>query len=191
NRGGALPGAAATRSRNHWIVLSTLPTSTTNITGFFAMIRGSSLRTLSIAAARSSRRSHADTARMVLSLTTSEHLSSLGEEMLDDRPEAERGEERQSADDRDHTHEQHDEERAGGGQRSGSGRDRFLAGKTTCDRERGDDHPEPSRQHDETEGRVVPSRVGIQPRERGAVVSGCAREGIEDLGKPVRTGVVA
>ena len=65
--GGAAPGEGATRSRSQMSVVRTLPTSTTNMTGLRAIIRGSSLRRLSTSAARRTRalpgRDGADTLR--------------------------------------------------------------------------------------------------------------------------------
>ena len=50
NQVGAAPAAGAMTSRNQISVVTTLPTSTTNMTGFLATCCGDSLRRLAIAA---------------------------------------------------------------------------------------------------------------------------------------------
>ncbi len=106
------PELPPNRSRSRTRVVRTLPTSTTNITGFFATCRGVSLRKLSTTAGPSSSRSKMEGAFARVDVVISVHLSSRGEEVLDDRPEAERGEERQRADDQHDADEQPGEQRA-------------------------------------------------------------------------------
>src|SRR5262245_4589880 len=147
NHAGIAEADGASRSRIQMSVVSTLPTSTTNMTGFFAIRRGSSFHTLSFAAARRIGPSQAETARTFLSPMASVHLSGLRDEVLDDRAQAERREERERADDHDHADEQHREERAVGRQRAQPRRRRLLARQHAGDAEGGDDHQEASRQH--------------------------------------------
>ena len=83
-------------------VVSTLPISTTNITGLRAIVRGCSLRNESPIARRTICGSQID----LCCAWPSEHLPRVHHEVLDDRAEAERGKERQRADDHDHADEQ-------------------------------------------------------------------------------------
>src|SRR5262249_47993000 len=105
NHVGRAPAEGATRSRSQMRVGSTLATSTTNMTGFFAITRGSSLRRLSTRAARIRGPSQAETARTLLLLMGSEHLSGVGQEMLDDRAQAEGRKESEGSDDHYHAYE--------------------------------------------------------------------------------------
>ena len=124
-------GPPATRSRKNSTVVSTLPTSTTNITGLRATWRGDSLRTLSTAArlrirTRESkappprsgtvlprgRRSARGLSRVVMSV----RLSCESHEVLGHRAQAQRREESQRPDDEDHRRQQHREQQAVGGE---------------------------------------------------------------------------
>ena len=114
----ARPGSARSRRAARRAVVRTLPTSTTNITGFLAIGRGASLRTLSsaargrICAVEERDGACAGTGHGIASGQKS--FPFVGEEVLDDRAERERGEEGERADDHDDAHEQHGEERAVG-----------------------------------------------------------------------------
>ena len=87
NQSGA-PEPPPNRSRSSTSVVSTLPTSTTNMTGFFATWRGASLRKLSSAAGCEERRVEAARAVARVEAAISVHLSGRREEVLDDRAEA-------------------------------------------------------------------------------------------------------
>src|SRR3954447_14307463 len=107
-------------SRTRMTVVSTLTTSSTNITGFFISTRGSSLTTaapiagMTILASNSAEtgclRACEDSIDVTPRLVRREQSSGGHREMLDDRAERERGEERQSADDEDHADQQADEQ---------------------------------------------------------------------------------
>src|ERR1700676_4111181 len=101
-------------------VVSALPTSTTNITGFLATTRGSSL----VMESRSARLTIGGSKsglgfalsamlppRARIAPVALENGARLHEEVLDDGAEGERREEGQRADDEDDADEQHDEER--------------------------------------------------------------------------------
>src|SRR5262245_61596299 len=180
NQAGSAPAGRSTTDWSQISVVRTLPISTTNITGFLIISRGSSFRKLSTIAARRTAGSHAETARTLLEDMASEHLSGLRSEVLDDRPQAEGREESQGADDHDDPHQQGREQRAPRGKRPGAGGSSLFPGQDPRDRERGDDHPEPADQHGQAEGGVVPGRIRVQAAERRAVVSGAAGEGVED-----------
>ena len=93
-------------------VVRTLPTSTTNITGFFAIVRGSSLRK------RIDERlaNNLEVQRLCLSAMTFSPLllkkrSVVKKQMLEDGAKTERWEKRQCADDQNHAREQNCEKR--------------------------------------------------------------------------------
>src|SRR5262245_13178761 len=153
NQSGAMRALPATRARKKRRVVSTLPTSTTNITGFLATSRGDSLTKLSLTARlRMSRSNRAgDFAAASMSVALSGH----GREVFGDRSEGQRREERQRADDENHRDEQRREQRAVGGEGAGPGRDDLLAQHRPRDRHHRDDHQEPAREHREAERRVV------------------------------------
>src|SRR5262245_64884083 len=98
------------RSRIRTSVVSTLPTSTTNITGFRSMCFGFSLTNASLMARRTIGGSKSG---RFLRLDISEHLAAQHREVLDERPERERREESQGADDEDHADEENHEEWTG------------------------------------------------------------------------------
>src|ERR1700733_4517105 len=129
-----------TRSRRKITVVSAATTSTTNITGFLIISRGSSLaKAEPIAGNTIFGSSIAETGTRFFSfmvsmeVTPKENLSEQGvgiaSEMLDDRPERQRREEGETADDQDHADHEADEQAAGGRQRAGGGRNRLLAGQ--------------------------------------------------------------
>ena len=68
--------------------------------------------------------------------------------------------------------------------------DCLLLGQEAGQRQHRDDHREAAEQHREPEHRVVEEVVAGEPGERAAVVAGGRGEGVEDLGQPVRSGVV-
>ena len=172
-------------------MVRTLPTSTTNMTGFLAISRGSSLRRLSSERRPQERPFPGGDGAHVLVAHGSEHLSGLRQEVLDDRAQAEGREERQGAHDHDHAHEQGREERARWSAACpGPGGTDFLPGQDARRwpaRARSSEAPD---QHGQAEGDVVPGRVGVEPGERRAVVAGGAGEGVEDLAEAVGPRVV-
>ena len=115
------PRAASSAKRT---VVSTLPTSTTNITGFFAIVRGWSLRSASTIAPRTMPGSQIDLdfAWVDIRIPDLRH-----QQVLDDRTEAEGREKRQRADDDDDADEQRREQR--GRHREGA---RATAGSASC-----------------------------------------------------------
>ena len=95
-------------SRSHISVVSTLPISTTNMTGFLITWRGVSLRKLSQIAGRmisgsNKERSFKRVSAMLV------NLSCLSQKVFNDRTECQRREESQRPDDDDDADEQHDE----------------------------------------------------------------------------------
>src|SRR6266508_4060302 len=184
-------------SRTNRIVVSTLPTSTTNMTGLRAWTRGWSLRKLSTSAPRTMAGSNKDllgrgwrsrallpTGRVTVSMWL------LQTQMLDDGTEREGGEEREAGDDEgDADHHAAEQRRVGreGPRRRGR---RLLAGHRAGDGEHRDDEEEPADEHRQPQRRVVPVGGGRESGEGRAVVVRRRRERVEDLRQPVRPRIV-
>src|SRR6516162_3368445 len=110
----------------------TAPTSTTNITGFFDMIRGFSFQNDSTIAVRRIFRSVIDALFAVaLVMVSSKRLPRVHQEMLEDRSQTQRGEKRQRAHNQDYGNQQHREQRAGYRKRSQRLRDVLFGRKVS------------------------------------------------------------
>ena len=121
----AAAGAASCTSRT---VVSTLPTSTTNITGFCAIVRGCSLRERVDDRARG----RCADPRSIALRVRARHQNTCPlrhQQVLDDRAEAEGREERQRADDHDDADQQRREQR-----RRHRERARATAARASCGR---------------------------------------------------------
>src|SRR3984885_7491941 len=135
------PSPPVTTSRRKITVVSAATTSTTNITGFLTISRGSSLaKAEPIAGKTIFGSSIAETGTCFCSFMVSMDVTpkerskqgvGVAGEMLDDRAERERREEGQAADDQDHADDQADEQAARGRQGTGRGWDRLLARERT------------------------------------------------------------
>src|SRR4030088_1808789 len=188
-----------TRSRRKITVVSAATISTTNITGFLIISRGSSLTKDDASAGMTIFGSSiAETGTrfcnfMVSMDVTPNDRSEQGvgvhRKMLDDRAERERREEGETADDQDDADDQADEQAAGGRQRAGGRRDRLLARQGARQRHRRDDHEEAADEQRTGERKIVEEGVAGEPGERRAVIAGCRGEGIEHFGKAVRAGI--
>src|SRR6266404_1037188 len=141
------------RSRTKITVVSAATVSTTNITGFLIISRGSSLtKAARIAGTTILGSSIAEAVAFFCSFMVSMDVTpkcvrseqgvGVHSEVLDDRPERQRREEGETADDQDHADDQADEQAAGGRQGAGRGRDRFLVGERARQRHRRHDHEE-------------------------------------------------
>src|SRR6202167_2139196 len=189
-----------TRSRRKITVVSAATTSTTNITGFLIISRGSSLtKADAIAGKTIFGSSIADTGTRFCSFmvsmdgTPKEDRSEQGVgvhcEMLDDRSERQRREEGETADDQDHADHEADEQATGGRQRASGGRNRLLARERACQRHRRHDHEEAADEHRARQGQVEEEGVAGEAGERRAVIARRRGIGIERLGKAVRSGI--
>src|SRR6478735_2588674 len=147
-----------TRLRRKITVVSVATTSTTNITGFLIINRGSSLaKAEPMAGITIFGSSMVDTGMRLFVLTTSMDVTpkcvrseegvGVAGEMLDDRPERERREEGETADDQDHADNKPHEQAAGGRERTRRGGMRFLPGQRTGQRHRRHDHEEAADEH--------------------------------------------
>src|SRR5579875_968913 len=170
------------RSRTSKTVVMTLPTSTTNMTGLPIMWRGSSLRSASRAARRTILPSQTARLELLPAISiASECLACCQQQVLQDRPQAQRREEGQRTDDDDHTDQKRGEQR-GRDRKSAQGwRHIFLLRQIARDGEHGNDHEEASEQHIEAKADVVPRGVDGQAAEGRAVVARAGDEGVEHL----------
>src|SRR5215813_9032376 len=100
------------------MVVSTAPASTTNMTGFFTIIRGSSLRKESTMARDKIAVSARDFFRIwaIGSISPLENLSCVHEQMLENRPKAKGRKEGESPNDENRGDEQTAEERSSDGE---------------------------------------------------------------------------
>src|SRR5882757_5331067 len=133
------------RSRTKITVVSAATISTTNITGLLIISRGSSLTNADlIAGTRIFGSSIVEAVTFFCSFMASmdvtpkrdrsEQIVGVHREVLDDRPERQRREESETADDQDHADDEADEQATVGRQRAGRRRDRLLGGERTGQR---------------------------------------------------------
>src|ERR1700751_2071487 len=157
-----------------WIVVKTAPTSTTNITGFLIIVRGFSLRNESTMARVRMALSASDCFLILAtgSMDTSESLSCVHQQMLENRSKTQSRKERESAYDQNGGDEQTGEESACDWKTSGGFRNSFLFSKTSGNGEHRNDHEETTKQLGKSRGRVVPHGVCADPAKRRAVVPG-------------------
>src|SRR5277367_3935173 len=167
-------------------VLMAAPTSVTNMTGFFTINRGSSLRNVSPSAGARIFASKMETGWCVIKNPGLKQISFQHQKMFDDRAERERGQKRQRADENHRADEQHDEREAAHGKSSGAGRNDFFARERTGQREQRNDHAETSEQHVNAQRRVIPWRVGVEAGESAAVVARAGSEGVKHFAQAVR-----
>src|SRR5271170_2421888 len=167
-------------------LVSTLPTKTTNITGFFSCRRGSSLRTLSSSAVPSSRRSNSVRVRPEVP-AISVRLQHL--QLLDYRAERQRRHEIQRAN-QQHGTDQHDNEHQRvRGQSAGAGRHGLLLREAPGDSEHRHQQPVTRQPHRDAERDIIKRSVDIQPGEGAAIVIASRGEGIKNLREAVRARV--
>src|SRR5579875_773576 len=179
-------------------VVSRLPTSTTNITGFFTIQRGLSLRTESTSACVTIFASH----NLFFSDIASCFLSSLSlvpcleqppcfqQQVLQNRPQAERREECKRTQNQHHADQQRGKERCVHREGSRRRRHALLLRQIARQRQHGNHHQEAPDEHVPAERNVVPPCVGVQSGECRAVVACAGGEGVENLAEAVRAGVV-
>src|SRR5581483_5659449 len=166
------------RSKMNEIVVSTLPPSTTNMTGFFASTAGFSFFSESTIAGLISAGFQMDELAMVPSLEEMpvQHL-----EMFSDRAQAERREERQSPDHHDDADQKDDKERAIDRERALSARMNPLASQRARDGQHRHHHEKAPEEHLERQGQVPEGRVRVEPGKGAAVVRGSRGVSVKDL----------
>src|SRR5262249_36752170 len=94
-----------------------------------------------------------------------ENLSSVHEQMLENRPEAQSREERESSNDENCGDEETAEERSRHGEGTYGCGDGFLPGEISRNRHDRDDHEETSEELSRGCGRVVPQGISVEPAE--------------------------
>src|SRR5215475_5709716 len=204
------PPAPVTASLITNKVVSAAPTSTTNMTGFLATIRGLSLTKDSFVALRRISGSKSGRARTPFEMSCvpslllsglrccggavrvdiSKHLPAEHLEMLNYGAQRKRGEIRQRANDHDRSDKQNYEERAVSRQRAARHGYQFLPCKTARDRECRNDKKKSRNQHVDAECQVVPGRIGTNSRKGASVVTGAAGVCVENFREAVRSAVV-
>src|SRR5258708_33485852 len=129
----------------------TLVTSTTNITGFLIIRRGSSLVNDSIDARETiSRFQSAGALRsLIVEAPDLEQFPGHHQQLLHDWSERDGAKERQRADDHDYANQQEHERDAVGRERPGAGGGGFFRGDRARDRKRWNRHHEPAQQHND------------------------------------------
>src|SRR5271168_974274 len=169
------------------MVVRSAPTSTTNMTGFLIMVRGSSLRQESTIARRRILESRSEMAWCCRcsGMGASESLSGKHLQVLEDGTKAERGEEGERADDEDGGNEKSGEQTAGYGKCSCGRRGDFFLGEISGDGQDGNDHEEAAEKHGGGAADVVPGSVAIEAAESGAVVAYRRSVEIKNLREPV------
>src|SRR5271166_3160354 len=180
-------------SRNNSRVVTTLPTSTTNMTGFFIMVRGSSLTTASTSARRMIFASHKlllfFSAMSYLEGSASEGFACHHQQVFQYGPQTESREECQRSNDHNDRHQQKGKQRRSDRKRPCRSGHRFLLRQVAGNRQHGNNHEESSHQHRHCARGVVPKSVAAQSGERGPVVSRHGCKCVENLGQAVRTRV--
>src|SRR5580704_10332253 len=163
----------------------TAPTSTTNITGFLTIKRGSSFQKESIMALRRILRSPKEVpfACGFGVMGSSKCLSRIHQQVLQNRPEAEGGEKSQCADDDDHGNKKNGEERPGNREGAERFRDVLFCGEIAGDGKNGNHGEEAAEEHRGGESRVVPKSVGVDAAESGTVIPRSGSVGVENLRK--------
>src|SRR6478609_10648516 len=189
-------GPPLTASAMIRIVTTTDTTSTTKITGLRSSVRGLSFQKLSTIACRTmgpSKSGRALTAVEVAGSVCGGAATAISAQpllqLLDDRPEGERREERQRADDHDHPGQEAGEQAGVRPQRSCRERHGALLAHARSKRKRGDQRHEAGDEHRDAAGDRVVRRAGGEPRERRPVVVPLREVRVEDLAEPVGTGV--
>src|SRR5579872_1036564 len=183
-------------------VVSAATTSTTNITGFLAIVLGSSLaKAAPMAGSTIFGSSIVATGMRLFNLTTgsmevtpkkdrSERGAGIHRQMLDDRAKRQRREESEAADDEDHADHEADEQTAGGREGAARGRNGFLPRQRAGHRHRRNDHEKPADEHRARKRQIVEERVRREPGKGRAVIASRRGVGVKHFGEAVRPGIV-
>src|SRR5579863_3467462 len=195
--------APAAKSRTVRMVVITAPTSTTNMTGFFIMVRGFSLTNespmarLTIGGSKSGRArgaflgikevtSSAVEGGVIVVAILAPEPALMHQEMFHYRAERKRREERQSTYNHHHPHQQHDKQRPVRGESPGRNRHLLLLCQVPGRRQQRNQHQEPPAQHGDPNRGVKERSVRINARQRAAVIPDAAGVGIKHLRKAMR-----
>src|SRR6266404_209264 len=165
------------------MVVSKAPTSTTNITGFLIIVRGSNLRKESTMALRRIFESASEIGWCCRCsvIASSENLSGMHLQVLENRAQAERREERKGTHNQNGGNEQDREQRAGHGKRPGGSWSNFFLRQVSRDGQNGDMHEEAAQHHGYRSARVVPQRIAVQAAESRPIVAHHRSVSVENL----------
>src|SRR5262249_40365876 len=192
------PPAPVTASFITKAVVRAAPTSTTNITGFFATFHGLSLMKESLVARLRISGSNRGRVRTPLEMSgvasglasalgssggaiavaISKHLSVQHLEMLNNWAQRKCREIREGPDNDDGSDQQDDEQRAVSRQSAAGHRTQFFRCETCGNRQRWHNEEESRDKHVDTDGEVVPGRVRADSRKGAPIVTGAARVGV-------------
>src|SRR6266487_397144 len=188
----------ANSKRTNSIVVITLPTSTTNMTGFLICTRGSSFLKESGIAPRMilgsqiemsplRRVFHCLTSSVSVckSVLISECSPLLHQQLFDNRPQRVRREVGQRPHNQDHANQQGHEERTRRREGTQPGRHGLLPHQRACEGQDGDDFGKAADHHDQAHRPVVVGR-GRESGEGRAVVAIGRGIGVQDLRQPMR-----
>src|SRR5271155_2386243 len=173
------------------MLAATAPTSTTNITGFRHIRRGSSFSTESHPARPKRAPSVNEEVRecTVGLMANLEGSPCEHQQMLENRAKTQHRKERQRADDQHSRNQQHAKKRRGHRKCSGGLRHGFLARQISGNCQNRNHRKKSSKHCRDASGRVVPLRIGIKSGERRTVVSRSRGERVENLRESVRPGI--
>src|SRR5262245_3116951 len=171
--------APVAMSRKSRPVVMTLPTSTTNMTGFFIIVMGFSFRIESNAARVTIFGSQIEIAFSLamiwilnFQISNLEGLPGVHQEMLHDRTQAQYWEEGQSADDQNYAYQKRGKERCRYRESAERRRCALLPAETSSQRQHRDDHQKAPEEHGDADGRVVPISIRRYTCECRTVVAG-------------------
>src|SRR6202521_886986 len=169
------------------MVVSRAPTSTTNITGFLNIVRGSSFKNESGAALRRIFESRSESSLWCKcsDIGASENLSGLHQQVLENWPQAERRKKCERAYNDNRGDKQSREQGSCYGECPGRLRNGLLFGQVSGDRDYGNDHEKSAKKLGDSRADVVPIGVNVQPSKGRPVVASRRNVGIEHLRQPV------
>src|SRR5215471_1875346 len=203
------PPAPTTASLITKIVVNAAPTSTTNITGFFATCLGFSLKNDSFVARLTISGSKRGLVRAPFEISSvpsvlasilgsrggavrvaiSKYLSVQHLKMLNDRPKRKSREVGQRTDDDDGSDKKNDEQRTMCRQRAARHWNHFLPGQAARDCKRRNNEQKSSDQHIQSDRQVVPGRIGADASECASVIAGAAAVGVQDFRESMRAAI--
>src|SRR5271169_4385041 len=184
------PPVCRTRFAGRTTSVITAPTSTTNITGFLHITRGSNFQKESTIAVFNIFWSViAAFFACAVVILSSKRLSCVHKQVLQNRPQTQRWEESQCPNDQNNGDQQYRKQRPRHRKCPQRFRHVFLRCKISRNRENGNNHEEPPKQHRHAKAGVVPERIRAQSGKRRAVIAHGGGVGIQNLRQPVRAGI--
>src|ERR1700686_2893639 len=173
------------------MLVSTAPTSTTNITGFLTMVRGSSFRNESATALVRIFVAVRDFFRTceIGSMKTSEGFPCCHQQVFENGPETQGGEKGESSDDDNGGDQQAGEETASHWKGADGFRNDSFSCQASGDSQHRDNHEKAAQQLGNGSACVVPHGIRVQTAEGRPVIPRGRYICIEHLRQPVRSGI--